>query len=106
VGNLTSTAAADVAAFRVNAGGPSVTGTPVWAADSKAAPSQYVNASQTGNTTSSTTTAIDVSHPSIPAGTPAQLFQTERWDGDAAPEMQWNFPVTTGKRYEVRLYFA
>ena len=103
----TSTAeAADVVAFRVNAGGPSVTGDPAWSADTSGAPSPYVNASLTGNTTFSTTTAIDVSDPSIPAGTPAQLFQTERWDPGAAPEMNWDFPVTTGKRYEVRLYFA
>lgn len=102
----TSAAAADVVAFRVNAGGPSLTGTPAWSADTGGAPSPYVNAAQTGNATFSTSTAIDVSHPSIPAGTPAQLFQTERWDPGAAPEMEWNFPVTTGKRYEVRLYFA
>jgi hypothetical protein len=33
------------------------------------------------------------------------LFQTERYDPSAAPEMQWNFPVTAGS-YEVRLGFA
>jgi N-acetylneuraminic acid mutarotase len=98
--------AADVVAFRVNAGGPSLAGSPAWSADTSGAPSPLVNASLTGNTTFSTTTAIDTSHPSIPAGTPSQVFQTERWDGPAAPEMEWNFPVTTGKRYEVRLYFA
>jgi N-acetylneuraminic acid mutarotase len=98
--------AADVVAFRVNAGGPSVAGTPAWSGDTSGAPSPYVNASLSGNRTFSTTAAIDVSHPSIPAGTPAQVFQTERWDGGSAPEMEWNFPVTTGKRYEIRLYFA
>ena len=41
----------------------------------------------------------------MPAGTPAALFQTERWDQIAGSEMQWNFPVAPGS-YEVRLYFA
>ncbi len=105
--NPTSAAeAADVVAFRVNAGGTSLAGSPAWSADTSGAPSPFVNAAQTGNTTFFTTTAIDVSDASIPAGTPAQLFQTERWDGGAVPEMEWNFPATAGKRYEVRLYFA
>src|SRR5512132_2048298 len=74
--NWTSTAAAaDAVDFRVNAGGPSLTGTPAWSADTSGTPSPYVNASQTGNSTFSTATAIDMSDPSIPAGTPAQLFQ-------------------------------
>jgi N-acetylneuraminic acid mutarotase len=68
-------------------------------------PSPYVNATDTGNKTSSTTTAIDTTHPSIPSGTPQDLFKTERWDPSTAPEMQWNFPVTAGT-YQVRLYFA
>jgi len=91
--------------YRVNAGGPSLTGTPSWDGDTQASPSSFVNAAATGNTTYSTTAAIDTSDPSLPAGTPAALFQDERYDDATSPEMQWNFPVTAGS-YEVRLYFA
>ncbi len=49
--------------------------------------------------------SINLSHPSIPAGTPQAIFQTERWDVNAAAEMQWDFPIVPGI-YEVRLYFA
>ena len=45
-------------------------------------------------------------HSSVPAGTPMSLFQSERWDPDAAPEMTWSFPVESGATYEVRLYVA
>jgi PA14 domain/Bacterial Ig-like domain/Malectin domain/Abnormal spindle-like microcephaly-assoc'd, ASPM-SPD-2-Hydin/Glucose / Sorbosone dehydrogenase len=102
---LESAAGAPTIVHRVNAGGTSLTGSPAWSGDTSAAPSQYVNAAATGNTTFSTTSAIDLSHPSIPAGTPAALFQTERWDAAAAPELEWNFPVTAGS-YLVRLYLA
>jgi Malectin domain/Concanavalin A-like lectin/glucanases superfamily len=80
-------------------------GTPAWSADTQESPSPYVNAAETGNTTASTTQTINLSDPSIPSGTPMALFQTERWDGSSAPEMQWRFPVAAGS-YEVRLAFA
>jgi large repetitive protein len=90
------------ALFAVNAGGPALSG---WQGDSAGAPSAYSNAAATGNTTYAVGTTIDTSHPSLPAGTPMTLFQSERYDGPAAPEMQWTFPVSPGS-YEVRLYFA
>ena len=90
---------------RVNAGGPTVSSTPNWSGDTVAAPSPFVNAAATTNQTFSTITAINVSHPSIPAGTPASVFQSERFDPPGGAELQWSFPVTPG-RYEVRLYFA
>ncbi|MBW3549090.1 MAG: choice-of-anchor D domain-containing protein, partial [Actinobacteria bacterium] len=90
---------------RVNAGGSSLAGTPTWGEDSSTSPSPYVNAADTGNTTFSTANTIDMTHASIPAGTPEALLQSERWDGAVAPEMEWNFPVTAGS-HEVRLYFA
>src|SRR5204862_361603 len=43
--------------------------------------------------------------PSVPAGTPMALLQSQRWDPGGAPEMQWAFPEGNGD-YEVRLYFA
>ena len=55
--------------------------------------------------TSSVTTTIDVSHSSIPANTPEELFQTDRWDPAGGQEMQWDFPVQPGD-YQVKLYFA
>src|SRR6476661_8211997 len=70
--------------YRIDAGGPQLAGTPVWAADTAAAPSNLSNATTTGNSGTFTTTAtIDMSDPSIPAGTPTELFQTERFDKPA-----------------------
>jgi N-acetylneuraminic acid mutarotase len=94
--------AASTVVYRVNAGGPELQAAPAWSADTQASPSPYVNAPESTN---SNEHAIDMSDPSVPSGTPMALFQTERWDGPAAPEMQWNFPVTAGS-YEVRLGFA
>jgi len=91
--------------YRINAGGSQVSGTPAWLADAEGAPSQYGNGAATGDNTTSTTAAINLSHPSIPAGTPQAIFQSDRWDATGGPELQWAFPVTAGQ-YQVRLYFA
>ncbi len=91
--------------YRVNAGGPSVAGTPAWTADTNAAPSAYRNSAAAPADAFTTTSAINVSNASIPAGTPASLFQSERWDPAGGSEMSWAFPVTPGQ-YEVRLYFS
>ncbi|MFN2470504.1 MAG: kelch repeat-containing protein [Gaiellaceae bacterium] len=85
---------------RINVGGPTLTG---WTADTATAPSPYSNSSATK--TYATSTAINVTDPSVPVGTPAAVFQTERWDPVTAPEMQWDLPVEAGA-YEVRLYLA
>lgn len=93
---------------RVNAGGPAVApldAGPVWAADTQASPSGLVNAAATGNTTSTYGATIDMTDPSVPPGTPASLFQSERWDAAGGSEMQWTIPASPG-RYRVRLYFA
>ncbi|MBA3884193.1 MAG: choice-of-anchor D domain-containing protein [Acidobacteria bacterium] len=92
--------------YRVNAGGPAFSATPPWTADTGSSPSQYTNAAAASSKTySATSAAINISHPSLPPGTPGQLFQTERYDEVAGSPMQWSFPVTPGT-YEVRLYFA
>lgn len=94
--------------YRVNAGGPALAasdGGPAWAADTAAAPSTYGNAGAAASQSYGTPDAIDTSDPSVPAGTPAALFQTERWDPPWGDEMAWHFPVDPGT-YEVRLYFA
>lgn len=72
-----------------------------WESDDPA--SAYLAAG--GNGTSATTASIDLSHPSVPAGTPEVLFQTERFDRPVVPEMTWAFPVDAGA-YRVNLYFA
>jgi hypothetical protein len=91
--------------FRINAGGPQIASSPDWLADSSASPSSYGNGSATGNQVYSTSTAINMTDPSIPAGTPMSLFQTERWDPSGGPELAYSFPVSPGS-YTVRLYFA
>jgi len=95
-------ARAEAATYRVNAGGPSLN-SGVWSADAPPTPSEYVNWQDTK--IAATDRSIDVSHASIPSGTPRALFSTERWDPRERPRMAWRFPVTPGP-YEVRLYFA
>lgn len=88
--------------YRVNCGGPVVTADgDDWLEDSDGNRSPYVN---TGFGAVGTD-VIDMSHPSVPAGTPVELFQSERWDWSASPEMLWDFPVSDGD-YVVRLYFS
>ena len=91
--------------YRVNAGGPAIPATdggPDWAADSEASPSPYHN---TGNsvTTYPTNATFDAT---VPASTPATLFNSERWDESTAPDMQWDIPVAAGTRIDVRIYMA
>ncbi|MGH9227691.1 MAG: choice-of-anchor D domain-containing protein [Acidimicrobiales bacterium] len=95
--------------YRVNAGGPVVpgsSGTPAWAEDSAAAPSPYGNAAATGNLVSARNVPVDLSDPSVPAGTPLSLFQTERWDFVNSPNLAYSFPVASGVPVEVRVYLA
>ncbi len=91
--------------YRINAGGPQLAGTPVWAQDTTASPSPFVNAATGNSSAASVTNTINLSHPSIPEGTPMAVFQAERFDPGGGGEMQWNFPVAPGE-YLVRLYFA
>ncbi|GAA1621906.1 malectin domain-containing carbohydrate-binding protein [Catellatospora bangladeshensis] len=91
--------------YRVNAGGGAVAATdggPDWAADDGGSPSPYHNA--VSNTAGyGTVPGVDAT---VPAGTPAALFSSERWDPGSAPEMSWQFPVNVGTEVEVRLYLA
>ncbi|HEX6961660.1 MAG TPA: sulfatase-like hydrolase/transferase [Lacipirellula sp.] len=92
--------------YRVNAGGPQIAGSPAWTADTAASPSPYNNADSGGNSgTSLTTAAINMTHPSIPPGTPMAVFQSERFDKPSGANLLWDFAVTPGQ-YEVRLYLA
>jgi hypothetical protein len=83
----------------IDAGGPSVSG---WLADSTDSPSSDLGAGQT-TYTATTTHAIDMSSSTIPAGTPASIFQTERWS--AGSSLDYNVPATTATS-TVRLFFA
>ena len=101
-----TTGSAATPIHRINAGGPDVTTvSPSWTKDTKGSPSAFVNALQTGNKTYTVTRPIDMSHPSIPPGTPQAIFKTSRFDPFEKPNMEWNIPVSPGA-YTVRLYFA
>lgn len=91
--------------YRVNAGGAEVSDSPSWTVDTAATPSPFSNAGSGGNSDVSTTTDTITLSAAVPAGTPVELFQSERFDQPAAEDMQWDFAVTPGI-YEVRLYFA
>ncbi|MBK7671262.1 MAG: T9SS type A sorting domain-containing protein [bacterium] len=96
-------ARAQTALFRVNAGGDAqapLNGGVGWDVDTAAAPSAYHVA---GSNVAAF--AGGTFHPSVPAGTPPGIFDTERWDPSGGDAMQWNFPVGSAGTYEVRLYF-
>ncbi|MEM9725424.1 MAG: malectin domain-containing carbohydrate-binding protein, partial [Pseudomonadota bacterium] len=104
-----------VVAYRINAGGPTLTATddgPDWASGSNTATlpdgvtlntaNQSVHALQgryDGPTTASGGTAA-------PDYVPDALFVTERWDPAADPEMIWTFAVDAGTTYAVRLFMS
>jgi hypothetical protein len=101
--DVTQTDAGSSVLYRVNAGG-GVVGD--WEADP--VPSPYL-ANDGSNNLYSTADPIGVGHPTVPAGTPARLFQTERYDTGApgdGDEMLWEFPVADGAEVEVRVYLA
>jgi len=117
--SLTSGQPAGTVLYRVNAGGGLVVDAgplPDWSGDEgnfgTQANSAYLSAASTGNgvylktASSAYTGPIVMTDPSLPSGTPAELFDAERWDNTSAPEMKWEFPVAEGTQVEVRLYFA
>jgi hypothetical protein len=89
---------------RVNAGGAAQSGG--WLTDTAASPSAWANGAAAQLAVGSTTTAVNVSDPSVPAGTPAALFQTMRYDQVGGEDMVWTMPVPSAGTYTVRLYFA
>ncbi|MGB9344921.1 MAG: malectin domain-containing carbohydrate-binding protein, partial [Ilumatobacteraceae bacterium] len=104
-----------VVLYRVNAGGGELAAAdgsvPNWTEDAPtASPYRVPNGAGADVYSSSAGSAhpgpIVMTDPSLPPGAPASLFETERYDIAAAPEMQWQFPVDPGAEIEVRLYFA
>jgi hypothetical protein len=80
--------------FRVNAAGPALQaadGGPDWTTDAGLVSGG--NIADWGTTVPRDGT--------VPTGTPADIFATERW-----AEQDWNFPVPAGRSVTVRLYFA
>jgi hypothetical protein len=107
--SVSVTIAAPSTLYRVNAGGPALSGD--WAEDrtwaSGGIPSSRSNVAAMGDATFAVGTTINVTHASIPAGTPADMFKDERYDpSGSAPEMSWSFPVNSGEMFEARLYFS
>ena len=91
--------------YRVDAGGPalqSIDGGPDWSGDTSASPSPYHNA---GSNTADYSPIQNVNS-SVPASTPSQIFDHERWSPSDNPPMTWTFPAVAGSSVEVRLYFA
>ncbi len=90
--------------YRVNAGGPALPAQdvgPDWAADTSSSSSYH------SSTSSSTYSPSATRSPTLPAGTPTAVFDTERYDpSSSSPDMNWFFPVPAGAPVEVRLYFA
>jgi hypothetical protein len=97
--------------YRVNAGGSQLSATDggmIWESDTNADPSQYRTSAGTddsqmsGPDSGDTVTLQDI----VPDSTPADLYQSTRYDPDTGSEMQWGFPVQSGETYEVRVYVA
>jgi len=79
------------ALYRVNVGGSQYVDTlgNTWEQDG-----QYYNTGETFSTSASIANTVEDT-----------LYQSERWDGENAPEMVYSFPVANGS-YSVRLHFA
>jgi hypothetical protein len=83
--------------YRVNAGGPTVSASsgPDWEDDQGGSGSTY----SSGGTTYDS--GLDAGEITDPTGAPTEVFESERY-GDH----EWEFGVTAGNTYQVRLYFA
>jgi PKD repeat protein len=89
---------------RVNAGGAtlgSLDAGPDWSSDTGTN-----NPLRNSGSNTSSYSAVGSVDASVPASTPNQVFDTERWDPSGGNEMAWSLPVTAGLPLQVRLYFA
>ncbi|MDX1766564.1 MAG: malectin domain-containing carbohydrate-binding protein, partial [Arenibacter troitsensis] len=97
---------APIVLYRVNTGGPEIAaidGGIVWEQDTPA--NNSANLTVAGSNQAFAFTVN--SGPSVPATTPATIFNTERADNVAgAPNMTYSFPVGQPGNYEVRLYMG
>ncbi len=103
VGGSQSTGQSNVL-YRVNAGGaaiPSLDSGPGWSADDGT-----TNPLRTTGSSVSTYAPVSQVDSTVPASTPAAVFDSERWDGSSSPEMEWTFPITKNIPVQVRLYMS
>ncbi len=82
---------------------PAIDGGPNWEADTDVA--NHAALADPGSNSVAGFPALEPG-PTVPSTTPGAVFDTERWDDAAAPEMQWEFPVTAGTSVQVRLYMG
>ena len=85
--------------YRVNAGGPTVPaldGGLDWIPD----------AGFVSNAVAFNSGVPTIPSSSVPATTPDEVFESERFDAPGGSVMTWEFPVSASDVYEVRLYFA
>ncbi|MUV56781.1 choice-of-anchor D domain-containing protein [Halogeometricum sp. CBA1124] len=93
----TAAAAPGDVLYRANAGGAvAATDGPDWVSDT-----QYLVA---GGSTASNPAPSTIDS-TVPSGTPAGIWTTERYDPPEGDEMQYEFDVPSGQKVEVRLYF-
>lgn len=96
------------ALYRINAGGPgldALDGGPAWMGDDGTS-SPYRNSGSNSSPWPANAATIDGT---VPASTPAAVFDSERWDPgarDDSGEMTWALPVPDGTQVDVRLYLA
>ena len=90
--------------YRINEGGPTLGANddgPAWTGDEGAdAPALRTSGSNSAGWSPVPNVAA------LPAGTPSGLFDSERWDPDGGPEMEYHLAVPTQTPLTVRLYFA
>jgi hypothetical protein len=94
--------------YRVNVGGPELSGSPSWVADQDGSPSQYLVTTDTSF--SEYGGAVTEKASNVPADVPLEVYNSARFidtgGQQTSQSMDWEFDVQQGATYEVRLYFA
>jgi hypothetical protein len=95
--------------YRVNVGGPELSGSPPWTQDAEGSPSQYIQTTEDIGF-SMFGDSVTQKSSNVPDDVPLDLYKTAKYvqtenQGDGTA-MNWEFPVQQGATYEVRLYFA
>ncbi|WP_432476745.1 malectin domain-containing carbohydrate-binding protein [Nocardioides sp. GXQ0305] len=90
--------------YRVNAGGPALPSNDAY--DDWAADDGWDSPLRTNGSNSAGWGQGFSRTPEVPASTPTQVFNDERWDPNGDPKMEWNFPAEAGLPLQVRIYFA
>lgn len=85
--------------IEIDAGGAA---TGAWAADTAAAPSSFLTAGSAAEV-AVWPTVVDLTDPSVPAGTPQTVMQSERYT--AGPTLGYTIPVAAGQSI-IHLYFS